>query len=63
MPSSFETDDLPLEVLWQKGERVFCRTWRLGADGRQEFMAVRSAAERPTPDTVARLTQPRLQLS
>jgi PAS domain S-box-containing protein len=55
--SSFGSDDLALEVLWQDGERVFCRTWRLGADGRQEFMAVRSAAERPTPDTVARLTR------
>jgi hypothetical protein len=56
MASSFGTNELPLEVLWQDGERVFCRTWRLGADGRQEFIAVRSAAERPTPDTVARLT-------
>jgi hypothetical protein len=57
MASSFGTDDLPLEVLWQDGERVFVRTWRLGADGRrQELMAVRSAAERSTPDTVARLT-------
>ena len=57
MLSSSGTDDLPLEVLWQDGERIFCKTWRVGAGGRrQEFMAVRPAAEHPTPDTVARLT-------
>jgi PAS domain S-box-containing protein len=52
------SDDLPLHVLWQDGERVFCRTWRVGADGeRQEFLAVRSAAEHPTPGAIARLTR------
>jgi serine/threonine protein kinase len=56
MPGSFGTDDLPHEVLWQGGERVYCTTWRLGANGRQESMAVRSAAVRPAPDIVSRLT-------
>ena len=56
--SSFGTDDLPLDVLWEDGERIFCRTWRVDASGeRKELMAARSAAEGPASATIARLTQ------
>jgi hypothetical protein len=55
--SSSDLDDVPHQVLWQDGECVFCRTWRIGAGGeRQEFIIVRSAVEHPTPGTIARLT-------
>ena len=57
MFSSSGTDDLPLDVLWEDGERIFCRTWRVDASGeRKELMAVRSAAEGPASATIARLT-------
>ncbi|MCW3061879.1 MAG: histidine kinase [Capsulimonas sp.] len=47
----------PLEVLWEDGERVYCRTWREGADGAQhEFLAVLAAGEHPTLGGVNRLT-------
>jgi hypothetical protein len=37
-----------LQVLWEDGERVFCRGWRLRADGhRQAVLAV----EHPPPAT------------
>ena len=40
MFSSSGTDDLPLDVLWEDGERIFCRTWRVDASGeRKEIMA------------------------
>jgi serine/threonine protein kinase len=45
-----------LEVLWEDGDRVFCRTWRDGEDGRREFVAVLPAAEYPPPGYVDRLT-------
>src|SRR5271154_7206364 len=45
-----------LQVLWEDGDRVFCRTWRDGADGeRQPFMAVLSAGKHPTPGSINRL--------
>jgi hypothetical protein len=45
------------EVLWEDGERVFCRTWRDDVDGtRREFMAVVSAVEHPTLESINRLT-------
>jgi PAS domain S-box-containing protein len=57
MLSSSVADDVPLHALWQDGERVFCRTWRVGPGGeRQEFLAVRSSLDRPTQGTIARLT-------
>jgi PAS domain S-box-containing protein len=44
-------------VLWEDGERVFCRGWRDGVDGdRNAVLAVLSAAERPTPGNLDRLT-------
>jgi PAS domain S-box-containing protein len=45
-----------LEVLWEDGERVFCRTWRDGSNGRQPCMAVVPAAEHPAPGSIERLT-------
>jgi len=47
-------------VLWDDGERVFCRTWRNGADGadgdRHAVLLVLPAAEHPTPGSLNRLT-------
>src|SRR5580704_5826072 len=57
MFSSSGTDDLPLDVLWEDGERIFCRTWRVDATGEQkELMAVRSAAAGPASAIIAHLT-------
>jgi hypothetical protein len=36
MFSSSGTDDLPLDVLWEDGERIFCRTWRVDASGERK---------------------------
>ncbi|SDR58981.1 PAS domain S-box-containing protein [Rhizobiales bacterium GAS113] len=45
-----------LEVLYEDRERVFCRTWRDGADGdRHAVLAVFPATEHPTPDALNRL--------
>ena len=45
------------QLLWEDGERVFCRIWCNAANGdRQELMAVLPAAEHPTPATISRLT-------
>jgi serine/threonine protein kinase len=42
--------------LWEDGERVFCRGWRLGLDGnRVPVLAVLLAAEHPPPASLARL--------
>ena len=59
MNRSFQFDaDGPsdLQVLWEDGERVFCRGWRAdGAGGRSAVLAVLLAAERPLPAAVDRL--------
>ena len=59
-PSSwFDADgqNSPFEVLWEDRERVFCRTWRDGADGdRHAVLAVLPASEHPTSGTLQRLT-------
>ena len=48
--------DSGLRVLWQDSERVVCREWRLDADGqRKAVLAVRPAAEHPTPASLDRL--------
>ena len=45
-----------LQVLWEDGERLFCRGWREdGTGGRSSVMVVLSAAERPSPSSVERL--------
>ena len=56
MFSSSGTDDLPLDVLWEDGERIFCRIGRVDGRGeRRDLIAVRSAAEGPASATIARL--------
>jgi hypothetical protein len=45
--------DHSLQVLWEDGERVFCRGWRLDPDGQRK--AVLPAAEHPTPASLDRL--------
>jgi predicted ATPase/signal transduction histidine kinase len=44
------------QVLWEDGDRVFCRRWRPGADGNYStVLAVSPAAEHPGPATLDRL--------
>jgi hypothetical protein len=57
-PSSrFGVDgDSGFQVLWEDGERVFCRAWRRGGDGdRDPVLAVSPAGEHPLPATLDRL--------
>ena len=53
----FEADGVSdLQVLWEDGERVFCRGWRAdGAGGRSSVLAVLPPAERPPPAVLDRL--------
>src|SRR5262249_8102923 len=45
------------EVLWQDGERVFSRGWRLGNDGkRRAVLLVAPAADHPSRSSLDRLT-------
>src|SRR5262247_1305109 len=45
------------QVLWQDGERVFRRGWRLGDDGQQRaVLMVLPAAEHPPRQSLDRLT-------
>jgi PAS domain S-box-containing protein len=55
---SFGADaDSSLQVLWEDGERVFCKGWRDTADGdRNAVLAVLPAEEHPTPGSLNRLT-------
>jgi PAS domain S-box-containing protein len=55
-PFDGEEED-SLQVLWEDGgHRVFCRGWRLHADGhRLAVLAVLPAVEHPPPDTLNRL--------
>ena len=42
-------------VLWEEGDRVFCRAWRSNADGTQTaVLALRHAGEHPTPASLDR---------
>ena len=44
------------QVLWEDGERVFCRGWRLGDDGKRSgVLVVTPAAEHPSPLILDRL--------
>jgi hypothetical protein len=46
-----------LLIVWEDGERAFCRGHRLGADGnRSAVLAVLPAAEHPLPASLDRLT-------
>src|ERR1700756_2748827 len=48
--------DSSLQVLWEDGERVVCRGWRLDPDGnRSAVLAVLPAREHPSPAILARL--------
>ena len=53
----FEADGIKdLQVLWEDGERVFCRGWRADGDyGRNAVLAVLPAAEHPVPAAFDRL--------
>jgi PAS domain S-box-containing protein len=44
-----------LRVMWDDGDRVFCKGWRDGADGNPVLVVV-PAAEHPTRDSLNRLT-------
>ncbi len=47
----------PFEVLWEEGDRVFCRTSRDVGDGTgHAVLVVPPVAEHPTPRSIARLT-------
>jgi PAS domain S-box-containing protein len=51
-PFAGKEEDSP-QVLWEDGEHVFCRGWRLRADGhRFAALAVVPVAEHPPPDTI-----------
>ena len=54
----FDADGIrELQVLWEDGERVFCRGWRADADyGRNAVLAVLPAAECPHPATLDHLS-------
>jgi hypothetical protein len=57
-PSSrFGADgDSGLSVLWEDGERVFCRAWREADNGdRTAVLAVVPASEHPSPNCLDRL--------
>src|SRR5262249_17938764 len=44
------------QVLWEDCERVFCRGWRLAADGqRNAVLALLPAVEHPPPSSLSRL--------
>ena len=46
-----------LQVLWDDGERVFCRGWRADEGSRSAALAVLPAADRPPrPSSIASLT-------
>ena len=45
-----------LRVVWEDGDRVFCRGWRDGAEDRNTVLVVLPAAEHPTSDSLNRLT-------
>jgi PAS domain S-box-containing protein len=57
LSSQIDADrDSSFQILWEEGDRVFCRGWRRSADGGQEaVLIVLPAAEHPTPASLDRL--------
>jgi PAS domain S-box-containing protein len=57
VPSRVPTrDDDTLDILWEDGDRVFCRERRPSADGKlSDVLIVRLIAEHPTPASLDRL--------
>ena len=57
VPSSrLSADDESLHVLWDDGERVFYRAWRLSASGEKRAVLIMPpAGERPSPAILDRL--------
>ena len=56
MMSAFDSEGSSLEVLWEDGERIFCRTRVDDADRNpQNAIVVFLAAEHPTPASIDRL--------
>jgi predicted ATPase/signal transduction histidine kinase len=57
-PSSGPTigGEIPLEVLWENGDRTYCKTWRNDDGVWQECMAVLPTGEHPSPDSIDRLS-------
>jgi PAS domain S-box-containing protein len=50
--------DSGFQVLWEDGDRVFCREWRRGTDGnRDTVLTVLPAADQPTPANLDRLAR------
>src|ERR1700694_2519793 len=49
--------DSDLQVLWEDGQRVFCRGERPAAGSRPAGLAVLPPAEHPTPATLDRLAR------
>src|SRR5271166_2905503 len=56
-PFAGEADpDSGCQVLWEDGERIFCRGWRLGEDGsRSAVLVVLPVAVHPSPSSLDRL--------
>src|ERR1700722_7959195 len=54
-PPSRQSWESSLQILWNDGDRVFCREWREAGDGRKSVVVVFPAVERPSPDSIARL--------
>src|SRR5580704_17896238 len=49
--------DSGFQILFEDGERLFCRGWRVGGDGdRSAVLVVLPAAEHPSPSSLDRLT-------
>src|ERR1700722_3874183 len=57
-PSSGPTTggEIPLEVLWEDGDRTYCKTWRNDDGIRQEIMAVLPTGDHPSPESMERLS-------
>src|SRR5262245_50540585 len=53
--SAIGGEDGAFDVLWEDGERLYCRIWRDVEGGRREFLVAQPCAEHPTPGTVSRL--------